>query len=258
MESTDLELIIRQLENQLKELVRVKDAYKNEPEADYAGKSMSSVYDSLSILRSFKENHSEIAKKEKELIRMRQRIASLAKVMVQQIMQPEKYKRSFPRTYNNANATIEFYLTKVKALQMQINKLESDMESIQYDGKEGSKSDFIYENIEAMYDGLLDSFQIKFSYHKRQGDYYLEISRSTNLISISVLRSSVETKKYGRNEFFFRQLADIGFKKKDEFWKFQFNVETEDFERLITTVARVLIEAFRATNQVVTVIFNDK
>jgi len=243
MELTDLELLIKKFEIQQNELMMVMSVYENEPEADYARQSMTVIYESLSILRSFKENHSEIGKKVNELMKMRKRIGGIARTMVKNIALPEQYKEIFPRSYRDPIATIEIYLKKVKAIQAQISKLESELETMQYDGREGSKPDFIYENIEAMYDGLLDGFEIKFSGTNDYKEHYVSISRIGNIIEISILKHSDKIDQYGRYNYFHKVLADIGFTEKEEIWKFIFDVEIEEFDTLISAVARMLFEA---------------
>lgn len=249
---TDLDILIRELKKRQSELRAAAYRRDGEYEDPYCKNGLSKVNQQLSVLRTLKENHSEISKKVLESQKLRKQIAGLARTMVDKIIHPQKHDDLTERMIMQPLDLFFNYQERIKQAQDKLTVVEEELDKIEAVGEESKfKPDFIYELTEALYDGELDYFEVMHA-HDDVTTYYkskLIVHRKEEEITLELTRRSrtSEVRKFDDSHNLI--LIDIGFKKVGENYLCNFDLETKLFDDLIAIIARALFEIMSAANK---------
>lgn len=253
---TDLELLINEYEHRQAEYRAAAYRDGGEFEDAFSKEALHIISVRLSVLRHLKDTHSEIAKKTKESENLRRQMERMARTMSNRIIYPGKYT-GLTAEMLMPTFFIDMYLKKIQEAQDRLLMVEKELKEIQYDGIQTNTPDFIYRLTEAVYDGLLDSYEIKLSGLRRPRNLCISVRRKSSLICIEIshLKDASYPHKYDHEQI--SNLRSIGYKEIEDKWLYTFDMLEGKFDTLIFALARTLLEVFHAARQELEVTYQE-
>jgi len=219
---TDLEIIIKELEERIKVVKRAAEKGKGEPDGIYAYKDLQILQNELRLFQYFHPEYKEIADKEIEK----------QKIIKSHMRHLQAQKKVIPQ--------------EIEAKDL---GKDSPLLSVQ-------RQDKVYELTEALYDGLLDRFEVRIPSRRRESASFV-VERRDNLILITLHpqyhREELSDLKSKQNI----KLRDIGYRRSEGYWQCLFDERTATFDNLITVIARTLIEVYHTVNKTIEVVYQE-
>ena len=254
---TDLEIIIKELEERIKMVKRAAEKGKGEPDGIYAYKDLQILQNELRLFQYFHPEYKEIADKEiekqkKEVGQILLRNALFKKLqwLSEKTLSLEEYERELTKIIKS----------HMRHLQAQKKVIPQEIEAKDL-GKDSpllsvQRQDKVYELTEALYDGLLDRFEVRIPSRRRESASFV-VERRDNLILITLHpqyhREKLSDLKSKQNI----KLRDIGYRRSEGYWQCLFDERTATFDNLITVIARTLIEVYHTVNKTIEVVYQE-
>lgn len=261
---TDLEQLIKFLEERKKLFESDAESGGREPDGLYATRDMNAINRKLRILKKLHPDSAAILKIEDIVGGEERRIRSINQILLNQINELSDKKLSLDDYEKELSLIIKTHLRWKQAMKnIELRDLDSlDNKKEIGPRKEikttGLKQDKIYELAEDLYDYRISSFEIRFQDSNLSGEFYLRISSRQKLILFQFMPSTTST----QNKPFITQSKNYGFdrllfEKIEDIWTCTHNREIATFNMFITNLSRILFEIVGVTNQLLEVRYTE-
>jgi len=244
---TDLEQLIKTYRTQVDELSYTVSQMGNEPEGQYAKISFEIAVQKLRLFRMMKDNYSGFSSIQNLITKLESGLERESRFLV--------HKLCDSKNTHHPSFLISSFIKRKDSIKAKISQLKQEIQKLDEDGTEFLKPDFIYEQVESLFDDSLEKFELRFSYRHRTINHNLKISKIGSLVSVILVKTDGDIRLF--HDLYERAtiLKNIGYHIENNIWSLQLDMDKSSFDDLITIVARTLFEVLEALNMEIEVIF---
>ncbi len=236
----DLKLIIEYLEAKRQEFLPFAENRYGEPDFVYNNESLKYINQQLAFFKKFREEYNESLLLEAELEKLKYKSKAERRTLMTKLFNAIDKNTDEDLLKSKLTDQIKIHSKRISKLKSDIANTQAKINSLSSEWEATHKQDLIYELTEAVYDDRLEKYELGFpNYYK---NFRLLVKGDEHFITITFIPLEESPYKHVFSSAQEGLMTKMNYKLSEGIWSYNFDRNNDHFDKLITTIARTLVE----------------